>query len=743
MKSRGNCNNPTKRASQKFAVGDSVETSKGEKCVILYVGKVDGLSSLEMFGVEYIDGTIGDHDGSYNGRQYFRGALQRCSFIKYNKIRRKTKHYENGHVCAKHQTKHRHYRGHSTPSLCSQQSRAVCNSSKDNINVNKRKSMPTQLNEFNASKRCKKVKKKSSQLPSQTKLRSYKSAESSFSSSKTAKKSIPSIATATQKKVAMPVSKSLKRVVNRNPIINKSYHHISKPKRITSKPATVTATASRSRKSNDFSHDYQSTKNVKHAIQCRDQRSARNPDNIAASNGSTVQCRNDRSKSVGNKQRKLQQSVASSKTVLLSPTIKERVNRMSSFSSMNSLHLDDSDADDDDDGMEHNSRRKNALCNVTTLSQALHDVCLLTGDIHIGHRYELKDGRCGICLYCGTLHYKNDGNEYVGIALEKGQGKHDGEIRGKRYFACKRNCGVFVSRKRLKKDCGAVQQKIIDSVSSLQTKRPSHSLYEDDSEISDLSDINDIGCCLSDDTRSHSGHSDVGCSGEHDEPNDANERVSIDSQDTVLSYIDVFSSTSHPNQSDDQHAFVATQWESDDHDMDTDEKRYIAQNHHQQQPRHKKTNSQYSKNNDKMTTKPKISKKHEHSKSAPTHDYALNDILSPTLAELSAMNGVCKRKRTKAKTSMLAGDDEPTVLKPSSSSSSHMAAQSPFICESPLEEKHTTVQVSKPIRKRRNATSIVTVPCHKVSATNDFYIDLSSKSLTPLHCIAKKISNPK
>ena len=109
-------------------------------------------------------------------------------------------------------------------------------------------------------------------------------------------------------------------------------------------------------------------------------------------------------------------------------------------------------------------QRKNAKSNVILSQDSLNEYHLkrnlLIGDIYIGHRYKLKDNRYGICMYCGPLHYINNGkidgieNEFIGIALEKGIGKHDGEIKGKRYFRCKRQCGIFVKRNLLCKHLG-------------------------------------------------------------------------------------------------------------------------------------------------------------------------------------------------------------------------------------------------------------------------------------------------
>merc|ERR1719334_241437 len=89
----------------KFNVGDCVETSKGEKCIIRFIGRVDGFSSGTVYGIEYIDGTIGEHNGKYKGKKYFIGLPKRCAFIKYNPIRRKAKFYDINHSKKSHRTK--------------------------------------------------------------------------------------------------------------------------------------------------------------------------------------------------------------------------------------------------------------------------------------------------------------------------------------------------------------------------------------------------------------------------------------------------------------------------------------------------------------------------------------------------------------------------------------------------------------------------------------------------------------
>ena len=56
---------------------------------------------------------------------------------------------------------------------------------------------------------------------------------------------------------------------------------------------------------------------------------------------------------------------------------------------------------------------------------------LLIGDIEVGHRYLLKDGRSGKSMFVGPLHWIDAGrisaeNEWIGIALEKGEGIQSG-----------------------------------------------------------------------------------------------------------------------------------------------------------------------------------------------------------------------------------------------------------------------------------------------------------------------------
>ena len=138
----------TRYKRQKFVVGDCVETSTGDKCIIHYIGKVDGLSNIEMYGIEYIDGTIAEYDGTYKGKKYFNGTPKRCSFIKYNKIRRKTKHFvknNNNNIKIKKRR--------------SVKNKEYMVDGKKIMSNNKRKSLPTKLNQFNEMNKTQKHRK--------------------------------------------------------------------------------------------------------------------------------------------------------------------------------------------------------------------------------------------------------------------------------------------------------------------------------------------------------------------------------------------------------------------------------------------------------------------------------------------------------------------------------------------------------------------------------------------------------
>lgn len=70
---------------------------------------------------------------------------------------------------------------------------------------------------------------------------------------------------------------------------------------------------------------------------------------------------------------------------------------------------------------------------------------VLYSNINVNQRVEVRlDGQIlrGIVKYKGSL--ASQPGDWVGVALEEPLGKHDGMIKGRRYFACKNLHGIFV-----------------------------------------------------------------------------------------------------------------------------------------------------------------------------------------------------------------------------------------------------------------------------------------------------------
>lgn len=63
------------------------------------------------------------------------------------------------------------------------------------------------------------------------------------------------------------------------------------------------------------------------------------------------------------------------------------------------------------------------------------------GEFLIGDRV-VSGGRRGVVLFFGLVKFAT--GKYVGIELEQPEGKHDGTMKGERYFECRPNHGVFV-----------------------------------------------------------------------------------------------------------------------------------------------------------------------------------------------------------------------------------------------------------------------------------------------------------
>lgn len=69
--------------------------------------------------------------------------------------------------------------------------------------------------------------------------------------------------------------------------------------------------------------------------------------------------------------------------------------------------------------------------------------------IEVGDRCVLIDGRVGTVRYAGQTQFAK-GN-WFGVALDKPEGKHNGMVKGKRYFDCPPQHGVFVRMNKIAK----------------------------------------------------------------------------------------------------------------------------------------------------------------------------------------------------------------------------------------------------------------------------------------------------
>ncbi|KAJ1547764.1 hypothetical protein HK405_004988, partial [Cladochytrium tenue] len=70
----------------------------------------------------------------------------------------------------------------------------------------------------------------------------------------------------------------------------------------------------------------------------------------------------------------------------------------------------------------------------------------------------VNDERClGMVKYVGTFDARPDTGLWCGIKLDRPVGRHDGVVRGKRYFSCDENHGVFVRVGRIERVAGTVR----------------------------------------------------------------------------------------------------------------------------------------------------------------------------------------------------------------------------------------------------------------------------------------------
>lgn len=68
------------------------------------------------------------------------------------------------------------------------------------------------------------------------------------------------------------------------------------------------------------------------------------------------------------------------------------------------------------------------------------------------------DARRGTVSYIGLVPEIPGIGSWIGVTLDEPTGKNDGSVKGKRYFECGSNCGVFVRPER----CEAGDFKALD-----------------------------------------------------------------------------------------------------------------------------------------------------------------------------------------------------------------------------------------------------------------------------------------
>ena len=77
-------------ANHTYTTGDIVQITQSRVAIIKYIGKLRDIRGI-WYGIEFIDGSVGSHNGTYKNTIYFKGADKRCEFIQKSDIRRKLK----------------------------------------------------------------------------------------------------------------------------------------------------------------------------------------------------------------------------------------------------------------------------------------------------------------------------------------------------------------------------------------------------------------------------------------------------------------------------------------------------------------------------------------------------------------------------------------------------------------------------------------------------------------------------
>lgn len=74
--------------------------------------------------------------------------------------------------------------------------------------------------------------------------------------------------------------------------------------------------------------------------------------------------------------------------------------------------------------------------------------------IKVKRRYRIDDGRIGVCKYRGRTVFGKDGEDWIGVQVEHGEGIHNGTVKGKKYFICAPGKGIMVRPQRIVEDLG-------------------------------------------------------------------------------------------------------------------------------------------------------------------------------------------------------------------------------------------------------------------------------------------------
>merc|ERR1719242_779146 len=72
----------------KYHIGEYVYDGFGSLAKIKFIGECHKGPGI-WFGIEFVDGTIGKHNGAIGGNRYFYGKDNRCDMIRVQKIRKK------------------------------------------------------------------------------------------------------------------------------------------------------------------------------------------------------------------------------------------------------------------------------------------------------------------------------------------------------------------------------------------------------------------------------------------------------------------------------------------------------------------------------------------------------------------------------------------------------------------------------------------------------------------------------